>query len=149
MDNFELYEIAATPLPVELLYFEGTPYSLFNNLKWATASEHNADYFDIQTSKDGEIWKSIGIKIASGNSNQLINYSYLHSFESYGINYYKLIQYDFDGKYKEYGPIALDNRRGTKKIAKYINTLGQEVDADTRGIVIIVYEDGSIEKTIR
>ena len=136
-------------LPVELIYFEGTGYSTFNSLKWATASEHNSDYFSIERSEDGEIWKSIGIKTACGNSNQKINYFYNDSYLNNGIIYYKLKQVDFDGNFKEYGPISIYYIQSTKKIIKYVNLLGQEVDPGSRGIIFEMYEDGSARKIIR
>jgi hypothetical protein len=36
-----------------------------------------------------------------------------------------------------------------KKIVKYLNSLGQEVSSDTKGLIIIVYDDGTSEKTIK
>ena len=136
-------------LPVELLYFEGTPYPSFNSLKWSTASEHNSDYFEIERSVDGEIWKVVGSKLASGNSTSVIKYSYLDGFNDFLIHYYRLKQVDKDGQYKIYGPISLDNTRSFKKVVKYINLIGQEVNSDTKGFIFEVYEDGTMKKIIR
>jgi hypothetical protein len=86
---------------------------------------------------------------ASINSNQKIDYSAVHAFSEHTHHYYRLLQYDFDGQSKTYGPIGIDNRRETKRILKYINTIGQEVGPNTTGVVIIVYEDGTISKTIK
>ncbi len=148
MDNFELHEIVNTPLPVELIYFDGIEYPLFNLLKWSTASEHNSDYFQVERSIDGEYWTSVGIKSAAINSNQIINYSFIDSFKEFKINYYRLKQVDADGQFKIYGPIALNNINNIKKIVKYIDLLGREVSSDTRGILFEVYEDGSMKKII-
>jgi hypothetical protein len=148
----EDYKLTITPptgLPVELLYFEGSPYPSFNSLKWSTASEHNSDYFDIERSIDGEIWKVVGNKLASGNSTVVINYSYLDSFDDLVIHYYRLKQVDYDGQYKMYGPIGLDNTKSFKKVVKYINLIGQEVNSDTKGFIFEVYEDGTMKKIIR
>ena len=136
-------------LPVELMYFEGTPYPSFNSLKWSTASEHNSDYFEIERSVDGEVWKVVGSKLASGNSTVVINYSYLDSFDDLVIHYYRLKQVDYDGQYKVYGPIGLDNTKPVKKVVKYINLFGQEVNLDTKGFIFEVYEDGTNRRIIR
>ena len=138
-----------TPLPVELLYFDGIPYPTFNKLIWSTASEHNSDYFQIERSVDGETWKTVGIKSASGNSTIKINYSHLDSFDEFLIYYYILKQVDYDGQYKIYGPISLDNTKSFKKVVKYVNLLGQEVNFYTKGVLIEVYEDGTMKKIIR
>jgi hypothetical protein len=44
------------PLPVELLSFTATPYQDKAQLTWATASEQNSAYFDIERSTDGNIY---------------------------------------------------------------------------------------------
>jgi hypothetical protein len=137
------------PLPVELLYFEGTTYSSFNNLKWATASEQNSSYFSIEKSTDGETWREIAQQQSAGNSTEKINYYYLDNIDHFSIHYYRLVQYDIDGKFEIFGPIALDNRTKEKKIIKYINSLGQEVMDEVKGLVFEVYEDRSIKKVIR
>ena len=31
------------------------------------------------------------------------------------INYYRLVQYDWDGEFEIYGPIAIDNRKFSEK----------------------------------
>jgi hypothetical protein len=136
-------------LPVELLYFEGTKYPTFNILRWSTASENNSDYFSIEVSTDGFTWEKIGEKKAAGNSNTKIVYLYTHSFSDHDIHYYKLLQYDYDGVFKEYGPISVDNILKSSKLIRVTNLLGQEIDENYKGIVIEVYEDGKIIRTIR
>jgi hypothetical protein len=137
------------PLPVELLYFEGIAYPSFNSLKWATASEYNSDYFSIERSTDGEDWRQITIKPAAGNSNEKINYFYLDNIGQFVVHYYRLVQYDIDGKFEIYGPIVLDNRIKEKKVVKYVNTMGQEVLSTTTGVIFEIYEDGTSKKIIR
>ena len=83
------------PLPVALLYFNAICNS--NNevhLKWATASESNADYFEIQKSTDAIHWKNHTRVPCAGFSNTLQKYEAIDS-EIY--KYYRLMQYDFDG----------------------------------------------------
>jgi hypothetical protein len=139
----------ANPLPVELLYFEGYKYSNFNNLRWATSSEYNSDYFQIEHSIDGENWKSVGVVGAAGNSNQKLNYGYSVMIDYHVVNYYRLNQVDFNGDNKIYGPISIDNRIVTKKVIKYVNLLGQEVNETYKGVLFEVYEDGTMRKIIR
>jgi hypothetical protein len=135
-------------LPVELIYFTGEELGNTNLLTWSTASEYNSDYFLIEVSKDGENWNTVS-QVYTTNSNQKIDYSTYHYFNDNIYHYYRLLQYDFDGQSKAYGPIGIDNRRKTKRILKYINTIGQEVTINTTGVIIIVYEDGTISKTIK
>jgi hypothetical protein len=146
--GFEAIATQATPLPVELLYFDGVEYPLWNTLKWSTASEQNSSHFIIEKSTDGENWREIANKTAAGNSNEKLNYSHSDNIDQHAIHYYRLVQYDIDGQFKTYGPIALDNRAKEKKIIKYVNLMGQEVEKNTKGIVIEVYEDGTTSKMI-
>ena len=145
--NVSVTRISA--LPVELLYFEGKEIGNSNLLEWSTASEHNSDYFLVEVSKDGDSWESISNVEAAANSTQKIDYSTVHDFKEYTYHYYRLQQYDFDGYNKTYGPIGIDNNRRTKGILKYINTIGQEVLPNTTGVIITVYEDGTISRTIK
>ncbi len=147
--TFDIIVNSPVPLPVELIYFEGYVYPSFNSLKWSTASEYNSDYFRIERSVDGVLWKVVGIKSASGNSNIKINYSYLDSFDDLVIHYYRLVQVDYDGNYKIYGPISLDNTKTFKKVIKYVNILGQEVNPESKGVMFELYEDGTSKKIIR
>jgi hypothetical protein len=136
-------------LPVELLYFEGRQYPAFNFLTWSTASEHNSDYFNIERSDDGESWVLVGVKSAMGYSDSKIDYSFSDFFHNSVINYYRLVQYDYDGKYKIYGPIVLDNIKYTKTIVKYINLMGQQVSNDSDWLIFGVYDDGTVRKIIK
>ena len=147
--TFSIKALTPTSLPVELLYFEGKSLSTTNYLYWSTASEHNSDYFQIERSIDGEKWESVGSKTASGNSNSKIDYNFLDSFDDLVINYYILKQFDFDGQFKIYGPISLDNTMSFKKIVKYVNLFGQEVNSDTKGFIFEVYEDGTNRRIVR
>jgi hypothetical protein len=42
----------------------------------------------------------------------------------------------------------IDNR-STKIVVKCINSLGQEVDENEKGILFLIYNDGTIEKVVR
>lgn len=147
--TFGISVTSPQPLPVELLYFEGEANPTFNYLKWATASEQNSSYFDIEKSTDGEIWRTIGQEQAAGNSTEKINYSYVDNIDQFTLHYYKLVQYDIDGQFKIYGPIVLNNEIKEKKITKYINLLGQEVGGEAKGVLFEVYEDGTMKKILR
>ncbi len=84
-------------LPVELNFFEAEKRDESSLLTWQTASEENNDYFIIEHSLDGRNFSEIGMVNGSGNSLEIIDYSFIHETPSYGINYYRLTQVDFDG----------------------------------------------------
>jgi hypothetical protein len=136
-------------LPVELLYFEGTKLPKSNYLKWATATEYNSSHFVVEKSTDGWEWQSIGQLDAAINSTQEQQYNLTDNYVIPVINYYRLKQYDIDGENKEYGPIAINNTKDIKLIDRYINILGQTINPDSPGMIIIVYQDGTTERIIK
>ena len=148
-EDYKLSIIPPTGLPVELLYFEGFGYQHYNTLKWSTASEYNSDYFLLERSVDGEQWDYVGTTKAMGNSTQVVDYLYVDNFRFNGFIYYKLNQFDFDGNFKVYGPISINNTYTNKKGVKYINLFGQEVSSETNGFIFEVYEDGTNRRIIR
>jgi hypothetical protein len=90
----------------------------------------------------------VGTKASAVNSTTQINYSHLDAINQFTTHYYRLVQYDIDGKFEIYGPIALDNSNG-KQVVKYINLAGQEVTPEYKGVVFEIYEDGTSKKIIR
>jgi hypothetical protein len=148
-EDYKLLITPPTSLPVELIYFEGFGYQYYNTLKWSTASEYNSDYFSLERSVNGEQWDYVGTTKATGNSTQVVNYLYVDNFRFNGFIYYKLNQFDFDGNFKVYGPISINNTHTNKKVVKYINILGQEVSSETNGFIFEVYEDGTTKRIIR
>lgn len=67
-------------------------------LNWVTLSESNTAEFEIQYSRDGVQWTRAGTVPAAGNSSGSKSYQYLHTNPAEGINYYRLLQKDQDGK---------------------------------------------------
>lgn len=147
--TFGISVTSPQPLPVEMLYFEAIRYETTNLLRWSTASENNSNYFSIERSIDGYDWREVGQKESAGNSNETINYSFVDPFTNFSIVYYRLQQYDFDGQYETYGPIVITNNQTNKKIVKYVNLLGQEISIESRGLIIEIYDDGTMRKIIR
>ncbi len=139
----------SVPLPVELTQFEATPYPQWNVVKWTTDSEQNSSHFDLEMSTDGEEWRKITTKQAAGNSTEEIKYSYI-DYNLNSVTYYRLQQFDIDGQFKTYGPILVTKTITEKKIVKYINLMGQEINPEnTTGVVIEIYDDGTMRKMIR
>ncbi|ANQ51877.1 T9SS type A sorting domain-containing protein [Flammeovirga sp. MY04] len=93
-------------LPVELIYFDAEVLDQSVLLKWATASEQNSDYFEVQYSYDEEDWHLLDQVKAAGNSSTRIEYQYEDKLRN-GIVYYRLKQVDFDGQFEYFGPVEV------------------------------------------
>ena len=94
------------PLPVTLLYFKVTNEGKTSLLTWATATEKDNDYFSIEKSADGLNFIPIGRINGAGNSQQIIKYTFTDYDLSPGLNYYRIKQTDYDGKFS-YSPIEI------------------------------------------
>ncbi len=70
-----------------------------NILSWATVSEVNNDYFDIEHSLDGENFTAIGRVGPKSNSRAESDYNFIHENPIQGVHYYRLKQVDLDGIY--------------------------------------------------
>lgn len=91
------------PLPVELSSFNTICNDESMLINWVTQSEYNSSHFELMKSRDGYTWELIHNESAAGYSTSEITYSYLD--ESFQDCYYKLVQYDIDGKNETFGPI--------------------------------------------
>ena len=95
------------PLPVELLSFSGECQNQTSVLNWSTASEYNSAYFDIEKSENGFDWEVIHSVDAAGFSSSLVEYQYVDLNKFYNTSYYRLNQFDIDGRNEYYGPIEV------------------------------------------
>jgi hypothetical protein len=97
-DTSTLCPVTPAILPIELLSFNAKRSDEETILlQWATASEINNDYFEIEKSYNGIEFHSIGIVKGAGNSSTTSSYSYEDkSGESHRLTYYRLAQIDYD-----------------------------------------------------
>ena len=143
-------EQAVSPLPITLISFDGFENNQHDiKLNWIVASQMNNDYFTLDHSIDGWKWETIAIIDGAGNTSQTLTYDYIHTNPLNGINYYRLTQTDYDGAFERFSPIAIACTRKRTYIIKKYNILGQLVDDSYRGIIIIHWDNGDIQKTIK
>lgn len=97
------------PLPVELLMFDARPYKDQDVVcNWTTASEKNSDYFVVERSANGETFESAGTVKAAGNSNEQRNYKFTDTKPYRGVSFYRLTQYDYNGKSETFEKVAVN-----------------------------------------
>lgn len=109
VDNLTLdFGLNFPPLAVELINFEGERKNNNNVLYWNTANEVNNDYFLLFRSFNGSDFKEVGKVKAKDIPSNLNKYTWLDlDSELNGVYYYKLNQFDFDGRKAEYGPVQI------------------------------------------
>jgi hypothetical protein len=133
-------------LPIDLIDLIGFYNNGDNFVTWSTESESNNDFFIVSHSTDGIIWNSLAEIPGAGNSSTPLSYRFIEKNPQETINYYKLIQVDYDGTTAEYGPISIDNRKNKRNLVRITNMMGQAVNENYSGIVIYHYDDGTYEK---
>ena len=92
--------VVCTPLPVELVEFTAQLKENKTLLKWETASEINNQGFDIEYSDDGNNWRKMGHQDGNGSTDVNNTYFFYDKNPKIGVNYYRLKQIDFDGKFE-------------------------------------------------
>ena len=147
-----------TPLPVDLLSFDATPFQSSIKLDWVTASEVNNKGFSLEKSLTGTDFAAIAWVDGKGTTNEMQNYSYIDKDVRAGVlYYYRLVQVDFNGEQSESKVVAaMINKNGFVFEAKpnpyvgrttiafelehasdvkveVINPLGQQVSVLTNG----------------
>lgn len=88
---------SCTPLPVRYISFTAEEVEDVVYLDWATASETNNQYFDIQRSIDGRNFVSIGRVNGQGTTHELNRYYFTDLSAPASTIYYRLQQTDMDG----------------------------------------------------
>jgi hypothetical protein len=101
------------PLPVTWLNFYAKANLTNVVLAWATASEKDNDYFDVERSLDGIEFTAIGRVYGAGNSLTQKAYSFTDDYPFTGTAYYRLKQVDFNGEY-DYSKTIAVNFEGTQ-----------------------------------
>jgi concanavalin A-like lectin/glucanase superfamily protein len=84
-------------LPITLISFTAQKMATSVMLQWSTASEENSKTFTIQRGT-GSSWDNQGVVAAAGNSNVVRHYSFVDPRPAIGINDYRLLQTDLDGR---------------------------------------------------
>lgn len=137
-------------LPVTLISFSGN--SLLNsiNLKWATASELNFDFFSVERSEDGLIFSEVAQVKGHGTTNERHDYTLDDRFPITGKSYDRLTTVDFD-KYTETFNIIAVNYTAEKSARIFPNpATGGKLNIEltytpTRELILIVIDLNGVE----
>jgi hypothetical protein len=112
--------IAESVLPISLLHFSGICKNGNVQLSWITASETNNDYFTLERSANAVQWTAVADIRGAGNSNSVLQYSYVDYAES-GTHYYRLKQTDYNGDYEYFNPVVVSCPKNQEDIRIYPN----------------------------
>lgn len=98
--SFSPFAVAnAQALPVEFLSFTVNGSERGHHLNFATATETNNAYFNIERSTDSRQWEKLTQLAGAGTTQQEQRYDFLDATPLPGLNYYRIKQVDFDGTF--------------------------------------------------
>lgn len=105
-DLNRLYDAGYTSiLPIKIKHIYVQSNYTFSRIIFTTASEVNNAGFDIERSADGISFEKIGWIDGNGNTSDEKHYTFTDTKPLVGMNYYRLRQIDFDGRF-EYSHIV-------------------------------------------
>jgi len=145
--QYSLQGVNLQALPIELISFTAENSGQMNTIKWTCATEINNQYFVVERSLDAVNWFELSNVNGVGNSTTSTNYTYLDfSFQRNTTNYYRLKQVDFNGDFKYFSIIFVNNNQSIKNVKKVFSLIGVEVDKSTKGFLIYQYSDDTYKK---
>jgi len=121
IDDIWLTVTEPSPLPVELTSLSAECDNDKVEIAWTTASELYSSHYIVQRSDDLTSWTDVAIVNGKGTSNVTSNYMVTDYSPLRDVNYYRLIQYDMNGEFEEYGPISSKCNYSDFSISLYPN----------------------------
>ena len=109
-------------LPVTLTHFTAKrlPEGAVE-ITWNTHSEQRNSHFEVLRSSDGNRFTLLGRRQGQLNSNSPTTYRLTDESPQQGSNFYKLVQYDVDGKSKQLGIRLIRVSLATARVAVFPN----------------------------
>ena len=115
-------------LPVELTSFDGRPKVKTIDLQWVTASETNNDYFAVEKSTNGIDFKALTKIDGRGTTSLETKYNWTDSSPNDGLNYYRLLQVDFNSDKFYSDIIVIEFEADRSEIQVYPNPTLKELN---------------------
>ncbi len=96
-------------LPLELMSFAAEKFDHNTaRLFWRTASERNTSHFVVERMSSIGLFDSLGVVQAAGESDIVLEYSFLDLLPMPGVNYYRLKMVDYDKTFTYTKLVALE-----------------------------------------
>lgn len=101
------------PLPVNISLFKANLINGDAVLNWTTETETNSSHFEVEVSKNGTDFYTLGKVAAAGSSNSTKSYSYKQAKPSKGTYFYRLKMVDKDNtfKYSSVEKVIVDSKQ--------------------------------------
>lgn len=147
----------AIVLGVDFAQLSGKRIAEGVQLSWLTTSELNNDYFAVERSTDGIVWTAFDVVNGAGTTSELQSYSSIDRNAGTGINYYRVKQFDFNGKIQFSDVITVSNDVNVTLFPNPADNLVQVASSDffntitisdLRGNVVYTSDFAHIKQTV-
>jgi hypothetical protein len=101
-------------VPITLSAFTANVSGDAVEIKWSTSSEINFDYFSLQKSDNGVVFKEIAQVKGHGTTSEAHSYSFDDINPFVGRSYYRLTSNDFDGYQETFRTVSVEYHGGKK-----------------------------------
>lgn len=153
--NARIRKVTSAPLDIALTLFEAFYFDDKIKINWQTAAGMNVAFFNVQRSKDGRNFTTIGKVNAAGNSNGIDNYDFIdeEKINLEGSNlYFRLQSIDKNGSssYSKTVTMKLNNPRLILYPNPVRDILNAKVSSNKKETVIIKITDlqGKVAKQL-
>jgi hypothetical protein len=99
-EDYPVFLMNVSPMPVTLVDFSGNTTSGNTNLSWTTSTELNAKEYEVQRSSNGDDFTTIGTVGAKGNTYTETTYQYTDYHVGSGTHLYRLKMIDQNESFK-------------------------------------------------
>ncbi len=133
-------------LPVSYHSFSAHRYGDNIKIEWSTLQEQNSSHFTLQHSTDERSWNNIALLPAAGNSTNLTQYNYIHQGPSKGLNLYRLLQTDKDGRtsISKVIKISMDQISSGRVLSTYITDNRIRIQLDKPMNIALFTSEGKL-----
>ncbi len=151
--GFTISGSSSAVLPIELAFFQADLFNSSTKLTWQTASELNNSHFSIEKSQDGFNFREVGIVNGNGTTNETHDYEFVDKTPFSGTNYYRLKQFDFDGRFEYSKVVSVDfGREGGVRLYPTIASTELYLQLDKKaanesGIIHVFNQNGMLVKS--
>ena len=118
-------------------------------IQWETLSEKNIDFFTLELLDKDKNSRVVSVIKGSGNSTSKTTYKTYDYLAPDDITYYRLKHTTLNGEEVFSGIISVNNKKSTNEIARKIDLMGNELVDNEKGVVLIIYENDELTKTIQ
>ena len=139
----------AGPNPLSVGFNNYVAYNSKKNdvvLEWETYYETNNSHFQVERKTGDANWASIDVISAALNGTITNFYRLVDENLANGQYYYRVVQFDIDGTKTTFNSKAIQIGDESSFIIGKYNLLGQTVNESYKGIVVVLYNNGTSEK---